>query len=52
MRERQDKRRVSLFLLVVLTVVLVFGQAIQSTYADSELDLNKTDVQISTMKIS
>ena len=48
MRERQDKRRVSLFLLVVLTVVLVFGQAIQSTYADSELDLNKTDVQIST----
>ena len=48
MRERQDKRRVSLVLLVVLTVVLVFGQAIQSTYADSELDLNKTDVQIST----
>lgn len=48
MRERQDKRRASLFLLVVLTVVLVFGQAIQSTYADSELDLNKTDVQIST----
>ena len=48
MRERQDKRRVSLFLLVVLTVVLVFGQAIQSTYADSEPDLNKTDVQIST----
>lgn len=52
MRERQDKRRASLFLLVVLTVVLVFGQAIQSTYADSELDLNKTDVQISTPDIS
>lgn len=52
MRERQDKRRASLFLLVVLTVVLVFGQAIQSTYADSELDLNKTDVQISTPNTS
>ena len=52
MRERQDKRRASLFLLVVLTVVLVFGQAIQSAYADSELDLNKTDVQISTPNTS
>lgn len=52
MRERQDKRRASLFLLVVLTVVLVFGQAIQSTYADSMMHSDTEDKQLLAGKIS
>lgn len=46
MKERQNKRRASLFLLVILSVVLVLGQAIQSTYADSELYSDTEDKQL------
>ena len=46
MKERQNKRRASLFLLVILSIVLVLGQAIQSTYADSELYSDTEDKQL------
>ncbi len=46
MKERQNKRRASLFLLVILSMVLVLGQAIQSTYADSELYSDTEDKQL------
>ena len=46
MKERQNKRRASLFLLVILSLVLVLGQAIQSTYADSELYSDTEDKQL------
>jgi hypothetical protein len=46
MKERQNKRRTSLFLLVILSIVLVLGQAIQSTYADSELYSDTEDKQL------
>lgn len=46
MKERQNKRRASLFLLVILSIVLVLGQVIQSTYADSELYSDTEDKQL------
>lgn len=46
MKERQNKRRASLFLLVILSIVLVLAQSIQSTYADSELYSDTEDKQL------
>lgn len=46
MKERQNKRRASLFLLVILSIVLVLGQAIQSTYADSDMYSDTEDKQL------
>ena len=52
MKERQNKRRASLFLLVILTIVLVCGQAIQSTYADSEMHSDTEDKHLLSENIS